>query len=267
MALFVPLLVDQLQGMTAFWHDLMSHPGQDSRILTDLAARFGFTSYLPRLQEWLQSLSSQLTVVAGGVLSYTTRLLNSFAALATMLFIAYYLLLDGQRVIANLLQHIPQAQRSRAQRILDQSAGAVSGYVTGDIFISVICGGAAFVVLMILGIPYAGALALLLALLDLIPGNGATLGGAVLVLAGLFVSPWTGLILLIYFILYQQAENYLLQPLVYSHRVHLHPLMITIAMLLGGAWMGLAGVLLAIPAAEIIRCIAVEWFAKSDSAG
>jgi predicted PurR-regulated permease PerM len=220
------------------------------------------TAYLPRVQEWLQSMSGQMTVVAGGVLTYTTGVLNTLAALVTMFFIAYYLLLDEQRVIANLLKHVPPTQQSRVRRILDESAGAVSGYIMGDILISVICGVAVFVILVVLGVPYAGALALLVAVLDLIPGIGATLGGIGLVVAGLFVSPLTALIILIYFIIYQQVENYVLQPLIYSRRVHLQPLTITIAMLLGGAWMGLVGVLLAIPTAEIIRCIGVEWLAS-----
>ncbi len=83
-----------------------------------------------------------------------------------------------------------------------------------------------------------------------------------LVLAGLFISPFNSLVLLIYFMVYQQVENYLLQPLVYSQRVQLHPLTIFIAVVLGGVWLGVAGAFLAIPAAEIIRIVGAEWLAS-----
>src|SRR4030095_12241432 len=113
--------------------------------------------------------SGQLTVVAGGFLSYTTGVLSAVSALISMLFIAFYLLLDGQRMIASLLQLFQPAQQRRVRRILAQSAGAVSGYIMGNVTISVICGAGVFVLLVILRMPYAGALALMVAILDLIP--------------------------------------------------------------------------------------------------
>jgi len=261
-ALMLPLLVDQFRGLTAFGLDLVNDPGQGDRLLADLASRFGLTPYLPGLTEWLQSLSGQLTTVIGGFLSYTTGVLNFVSALISMLFIAFYLLLDGQRITSTLLQFIPLAQRPRVERVLGQSEDAISNYITGNVTISVICGAAVFVVLVVLRIPFAGALALLVAILDLIPQVGAMLAGVVLVLAGLFVSPFKSLLILAYFLVYQQVENYLLVPRVYGRRVQLHPLTIFLAVVLGGVWLGVAGALLAIPAAEIIRSIAVEWLAN-----
>jgi predicted PurR-regulated permease PerM len=261
-ALFLPPLVDQIQGVTAYGLDLASHPERGDPLLTDLASRYGLTAYLPRLNAWLHSLSGQLTTIAGEFFSYSAALINSVAAMISMLFIAFYLLLDGQRMISALFQFVPEAQRPRARRILGQSAGAVSGYILGNVTISVICGVAVFVVLVLLRMPYAGALALMVGVLDLIPQVGATLGGVALVLAGLFINLFNSLVLLFYFIVYQQVENYLLQPLVYSRRVQLHPLTIFIAVVLGGVWLGVAGAFLAIPAAEIIRIVVAEWLAS-----
>jgi predicted PurR-regulated permease PerM len=258
-ALILPPLVEQIRGLTAFGLDLAIHPGQGDRLLADLASRLGLTSYLPRLSEWLQSLSGQLTVVAGGLLSYTAGVLSLVSAQISMLFIAFYLLLDGQRIVSAILQFVPQAQRPRVQRLLGKSADAIANYIMGNVTISVICGVAVFFVLVLLRMPFAGALALLVAILDLIPEVGATLAGVVLVLAGLFVSPFKSLLILGYFIVYQQVENYLLTPLVYGRRVQLHPLTIFLAVVLGGVWLGVPGALLAIPAAEILRSVAVEW--------
>jgi predicted PurR-regulated permease PerM len=134
----------------------------------------------------------------------------------------------------------------------------VSGYVTGNLAISVICGVTTFVVLLILGMPYAAPLALLVAVLDLVPLVGATLGGALLVIVGLFVEPWKAMVLLVFVLVYQQVESNLLQPLVYSQAVQLNGLVILIALLVGGQLLGIPGALLAIPVAEIIRILITE---------
>jgi predicted PurR-regulated permease PerM len=147
------------------------------------------------------------------------------------------------------------------RRLLTQSAGAISGYITGNLAISVICGVTTFVVLLILGMPYAAPLALLVAVLDLIPLVGATLGGALLVIVGLFVEPWKAVVLLVYIVVYQQVEGSVLQPLVYSKAVQLNGLVILIALLVGGQLLGIPGALLAIPVAEIIRIVVTELLA------
>jgi len=122
----------------------------------------------------------------------------------------------------------------------------------------VICGVTTFVVLVVLGMPYAAPLALPVAVLDLIPLVGATLGGALLVIVGLFVAPWKAVVLLIYIVVYQQVEGSILQPMVYSHAVQLNALVIFIAVLVGGMLLGIPGALLAIPVVEIIRIVVTE---------
>ena len=133
------------------------------------------------------------------------------------------------------------------RRLLSQSAEAISGYISGNLSISVLCGIITFIVLLVLGMPYAAPLALLVAVLDLIPLVGATLGGAILVVVGLFVEPWKAVVLLVYIVVYQQVEGSLLQPIVYSRAVHLNGLVILIALLVGGQLLGIVGALLAIP--------------------
>jgi predicted PurR-regulated permease PerM len=152
----------------------------------------------------------------------------------------------------------PERHQPLVRRLLSRSAGAISGYITGNLAISVICGITTFVVLLLLGMPYAAPLALLVAVLDLIPLVGATLGGALLVIVGLFVEPWKAVVLLVYIVVYQQAEGSLLQPIVYSRAVQLNGLVILIALLVGGQLLGIPGALLAIPVAEIIRILITE---------
>ena len=112
--------------------------------------------------------------------------------------------------------------------------------------------------LVVLGIPYAAALALLVALLDLIPLVGATLGAVVVIVVALFVAWWKALIVLVFFLIYQQFEGSVLQPLVYSRAVHLNALTIFVALLVGGLLLGIPGALVAIPVAEIIRIVVTD---------
>ena len=95
----------------------------------------------------------------------------------------------------------------------------------------------------------------------MIPLVGATLGGALLVIVGLFVAPWKAVVLLIYIVVYQQIEGSILQPMVYSHAVQLSGLVIFIAVLVGGLLLGIPGALLAILVAEIIRIVVTELLA------
>jgi predicted PurR-regulated permease PerM len=160
----------------------------------------------------------------------------------------------------------PERHQPLVRRLLSRSAGAISGYITGNLAISVICGITTFIVLLLLGMPYAAPLALLVAVLDLIPLVGATLGGALLVVVGLFVEPWKAVVLLVYIVVYQQAEGSVLQPLVYSKAVQLNGLVILIALLVGGQLLGIPGALLAIPVAEIIRIVITELLAYRRTA-
>ncbi|HEX5849932.1 MAG TPA: AI-2E family transporter, partial [Rubrobacter sp.] len=180
------------------------------------------------------------------------------AALATILTLTFFLILGSERYVDAGVGLFRERHRPLVRRILDQAAGAISGYVTGNLAISVICGVTTFVVLLVLGMPYAAPLALLVAVLDLVPLVGATLGGALLVIVGLFVEPWKAVVLLVFVLVYQQVESNLLQPLVYSQAVQLNGLVILIALLVGGQLLGIAGALLAIPVAEIIRILITE---------
>ena len=137
----------------------------------------------------------------------------------------------------------------------------IGGYVTGNLFISVIAGTTATLVLYALGVPYAVVLGLLVAILDLVPLAGATLA-AILVstIAFITVDVVKALIVVVFFVVYQQLENHVLQPLVYSRTVQLSPLAILISVLLIGAELaGVLGALAAIPVAGTIQVLISEW--------
>jgi predicted PurR-regulated permease PerM len=263
--ILLPVLVDQIQGLIKFVDSVANAPEGPTEHLKRLAQQYELGWVFERFSDQLSNLRSQLGQAARNVLLSSSDVIVSAAgfvvALVTVLTITFFLILGGERYLNVGVGLLPEAHRPLARRLLTQSAGAVTGYVRGNLAISVICGVVTFAVLVVLGMPYAGALALLVAVLDLIPLVGATLGGALLVIVGLFVAPWKAVVLLVYIVVYQQVEGSVLQPMVYSHAVQLSGLVIFIAILVGGLLAGIPGALLAIPVVEIIRIVVSELIA------
>jgi predicted PurR-regulated permease PerM len=260
--IFLPLLVDQINGLTKFVNTAAQAPEGPTEYIRGLAKQNGFGGLLQRFDVELADLRKQLGDVVGNLFSATGQIAVSaagfVAALATVLTLTFFLILGSERYVNAGVGLFAERHQPLVRRILGQAAGAVSGYVTGNLAISVICGVSTFVVLLLLGMPYAAPLALLVAVLDLVPLVGATLGGVLLVIVGLFVEPWKAVVLLIFVLVYQQVESNMLQPLVYSQAVQLNGLVILIALLVGGQLLGIPGALLAIPVAEIIRIVITE---------
>src|SRR6187200_2477705 len=154
---------------------------------------------------------------------------------------------------------MPPASRPRWRNVGHRIAQTVSGYVTGNLLLSVIAGVTSTIALLIMGVPFALALGLVVAVLDLIPLAGATLAGLLLTTVGLLTSLTAGIVLLVFFILYQQLENHVLQPLVYGRTVQLSPLVVLISILIGSEVAGLLGALGAIPIAGAFQIVIVDW--------
>jgi predicted PurR-regulated permease PerM len=263
--IFLPLLVDQINGLIDFVVAAAQAPEGPTEYIKGLANKYGLGGVFERFSDQLKGLRDELGALVRNFFSSTGAIavgaVGSIAALVTVLTLTFFLLVGSERYLNAGVGLFPEAHQPLVRRLLTQSAGAVSGYITGNLAISAICGVTTFVVLFILGMPYAAPLALLVAVLDLIPLVGATLGGALLVVVGLFVEPWKAVVLLVFVLIYQQVESNVLQPMVYSQAVQLNGLVILIALLVGGQLLGIAGALLAIPVAEIIRIVLSELLA------
>lgn len=267
-ALVIPPLVEQGQALATYVVNIYNQ--RDGLIVQvrDLAAQYGLSEQLTSLQGQLSTLPSRLSAAALPLLSVATGFVGSIYATITILLMTFFLLLDGQRFVNAGLGLFPATERPRLRNLLDQASGAVSGYITGNLTISLIAGISTFLFLNLpfIAMPYAVVLALIVALFDLVPLVGATIGAAIVILVGLFYDPVTGIILIVFFLVYQQIENNLLQPLVYGRSVKLHPLVIFLAVLAGGELLGILGALLAIPVAEIARILLVDWFDRRSPA-
>jgi predicted PurR-regulated permease PerM len=208
-----------------------------------------------KVQAQLRNLPAQTGRVAGPLRDVTVGAIGFASNLVAVLSIAFLLILHRDRYLELLLSALPPKRAARWRRVAPRIYVAVSGYVLGNLAISVIAGACAWIAMTVLGIPFAVPLALLIAFLDLIPMIGATLGAAVVALAALLVSPLAAALWLAYAFVYQQAENYLIQPVVYRRAVQVSALATIVAVLIGGTLLGLLGALLAIPAAATVSLV------------
>jgi predicted PurR-regulated permease PerM len=260
--IFAPLVVQELRQLIDFIVSI-SQAGSLEAYLRDVTDDFGLDWVVDRLSSQLSNLPSQLGELAKSFLLSAGALAMSaagfVAALVSILTLTFFMLLGSERLVNGAVGLFPEPQRPMVRSILGQSGGAVFGYVSGNLAISLIAGVTTFILLEILGIPDPAALALLVAVLDLIPLVGATLGAAVVVIVGFFAAGlWPALVLIVFFLVYQQFEGSVLQPMVYSRAVHLDGLTIFLVVLAGGVLLGIPGALLAIPVAEIIRIVVTE---------
>jgi len=203
--------------------------------------------------------ASKLLGISGTALAVTKGVVTAVVATVTIAFLTLFMLLEGPAWVERLYSLLPEEKQPRWRKVGHDIYRTIGGYVTGNLTISLIAGVASTVVLLAVGVPYAVALGLLVAILDLVPLAGATIA-AVLVTAVAFLDTTTsGVIVLIFFIVYQQLENHVLQPVVYGRTVQLSPLAVLIAVLIGAELAGVIGALAAIPIAGTIQVIFVDW--------
>jgi predicted PurR-regulated permease PerM len=197
--------------------------------------------------------------LSAGVLDVVRSVVTAVVGAIAIIFLTYFMLLEGPRTIDGLLRLVPESARPRYERVGRDIYRSISGYVTGNLLISLVAGTLATGVLFALGSEFAIALGLLVAILDLIPLAGATLAAIIVSTVVFIETDWVRcLILIVFFIAYQQFENHVLQPLVYGRTVQLSPLAVLCAVLVGAQLAGILGALLAIPLAGSLLAIVRE---------
>ncbi len=223
--------------------------GDIGRWLRDIGAQDWARKNLPKIRESLSSSSGPLLTTGRAVVTGTLAIL-------TIGVLTFLMLLRAPQLSASILALLPEQRAERVRRVGGDAARAVTGYVTGNLVISLIAGSFTYAWLRILGVPFAFILALWVAFADLLPLVGATLGAIPSVFVALLQSPGQGIATLIFFVVYQLFENHVLQPVVMAKTVNLNPLTVLIAVLIGVQLAGLLGALLAIPVAGALQVLA-----------
>ena len=208
-----------------------------------------------KVEEWVDKRSGE---VASGALGAATAVLGVVFKTLTILILTLYFLGAYQRIKRGAYRLLPRSRRARGGLIADEILNRVGGYVLGNLATSFIAGVLALVFFVVAGVPYPVALAMLVAMLDLIPLVGATIAAVVCTAVAFFVSAPVGIATAVYFVIYQQVENYVLVPRVMKRTVDISPLATIVAALIGGSLLGVLGALLAIPVAAAIQLIGTE---------
>jgi predicted PurR-regulated permease PerM len=215
-----------------------------------------------KLEEEAEKLPGRLGGAAGTLRDVGFGIVNRIFALITILVLTAFLLGSGRRWVDGFLALQAPERAERLGRVLDDVAGAVSGYVNGVLTIAFIDGAAAFIVLTILGVPFAAPLAVMMGFMSLIPLVGATIGAVIVGLVTVFNDfPGDTIVWTIYAIVYQQVENNLIQPQIQKRTIRLHPFVVLVAVLFGATLLGVLGALVAIPIAASIQIVIRDWWA------
>ena len=232
------------------------------KIVEDLRSGRGPAGHLIErfhVMEYAENNADRIRAYASGLGAPTLAFLRSVATgvagVATIFVLAYLMVLEAPKIVDGFQALFDARRAEHIRRVGHDCARTITGYLTGNLLISVICGALTYLVLVVTGVPYAGLIALFVGLADLIPRAGATLGAVVATAAAFVESTTAGLVVLAFFVLYQQVENHLLQPMIFARTVKLNPLTVLVAILVAVELAGILGALLAIPVAGIIQIL------------
>ena len=262
LSLIVPPVVN---GATGLSQDIPGYVTdlRDSKTIRDFDDKYDVTS---KLREEAQKLPDKLGDAAGALQGIAVGVANAAFQLLTILTMTFFLLLSGRRMVSFLITRFGRHREERLHDVAERIYKSTSGYVAGALTITSINGILTFIVLTLLGVPFAVPLAVMMAFFGLIPLVGATIGGVLILIVTLFNDfPSATIIYGAFLVLYQQVENNVLQPFIFKRTVNVPPLAVIVAILAGSSVLGIVGALVAIPIAAALQIVFREWFADKTT--
>jgi predicted PurR-regulated permease PerM len=226
---------------------------QRNQTINDLIERYDI---LNKVQSALDA--GTVGNAVGGVVGGARLIFGTIFSVLTVLVLTIYFMAAFDRIKQGAYNLVPASRRQRVALLTDEILAKVGAYIVGALAIAVLAGASTWVLAMILGLAYPFALAVVVAAFDLIPQIGATLGAVVVTLVGVASSLTTGIICAVFFIVYQQVENYLIYPNVMRRSVKVSDVAAVVAALLGASLFGVVGALAAIPMVAAIQLIGRE---------
>jgi predicted PurR-regulated permease PerM len=252
LAAAIPALIGQVTQLTRQLPHLLAELRDHSSLIGRANDRF-------HLQQRIEAITSgDDQKLAGGLLGAGEMVLSATAATSTALALTIYFLVDLPRIRQLIYRMFPHSRRPRAILIGDEMFTKIGGFVLGNLLTSLIAGVGTFIWLVIFGIPYPLLLAIMVALLDLVPIVGSTVGGIIVTLVALSVSLPVALATLAFYIAFRLTEDYLLVPKIVGRVVQVPATLTLVAVLIGGVALGIVGALIAIPVAASVRIVLQE---------
>jgi predicted PurR-regulated permease PerM len=253
-ALMIPLVVEQLRALIEAAPDILA----DASRYTE--RWFGFEISQASLEQQLSNADADLTGfatnIAGNVFGFASSLVGAIFMLLTIGLFTFYLTADGPRFRRSVLSLLPAHRQPHVLWTWEVAIEKTGAYLYSRLLLAIVSGFATFVVLSILGVPFAVPLAIWMGLVSqFIPTIGTYIAMALPLLVALVGSPVDALILLVFFTAYQQVENYLLSPRITAKTMQLHPAVAFGCAIAGASIAGLIGALIALPVAAIVQAI------------
>jgi predicted PurR-regulated permease PerM len=259
-ALLIPPIVEQLNNLInnlpQYVDDLQEFVQKNDR-LRQIEADYNITA---ELEEQARTLPSRVGDAAGILSDIGLGLVNSVFAGVSILVLSLFMIGSGRSWLHWIATRQGPERAASLDRLFDRIGNAVGNYVAGALGQAALAGVLAYIVLRILGVPYAGSLAVIIFLLDLVPLVGATLGAIIVGIITVFNDfPTVTIIWAIWSVVYQQVENNVIQPRIQARAVEVHPFVVLVSVLFGSTLFGVLGALLAIPIAAAIQISIHEW--------
>jgi predicted PurR-regulated permease PerM len=249
----VPPIIDQTQSFIdqapTYLSDLKKNP-----TVRDLDSRFHI---IKQATAFVQS-PDLAAKSFGGVLGVGKVVFSAVFSAITVLTLTLYFMSSLPDMKQAAYRALPRSRRARVGLLTDDILERVGGYVAGALTIALCAGVSSYVVLLVAGVPYPVALALVVMVTDLVPVIGATIGAVVVSAVAFTEDLRTGLVVAVFYLLYQQLENYVLYPRIMKRSVDVSPAVTIVAVLLGGGLLGIVGALLAIPIAAAVQLVLAE---------
>lgn len=252
----VPPLVRQTSNFISNAPNLIEDARDTDTPLGKFVDRYNLKDDIDKLST---QLSDRLDNIGSAAVTGFSRVTGSLFSILTVLVLTFMMLIEGPRWLRFGRGLIPDEHHERADRLAFDMYRVVKGYVNGQVILALLAALLILPVLLIVGVSYPAALIVVVFICGLIPLVGHTIGAVIVSFVALFTSPWAALIVLGYYILYQQIENYVVQPKVQANSTNMSPLLVFSAVIVGVSFGGLLGGLVAIPVAGCLRIALLDY--------
>ncbi|MGH7194826.1 MAG: AI-2E family transporter [Candidatus Saccharimonadales bacterium] len=240
--------------------------GVAPNLVRDLRSQDSQTGHLIRkyhlekqVDDFSGQLSERLKHAGGAAFSTVQRIGSSIFSVLTIWVLTFMMLIEGPRWLSFIRETIPDRHHKMADRLANDMYRVIKGFVNGQVVLAALASVLILPAVLILHISYPVALLVVIFICGLIPMIGHTIGAIIVTLVALFHSTSSAIIILAYYILYQQIENYLIQPRIQANTTNMSPLLVFMSVVIGVSFGGLFGGLVAIPVGGCLRIVALEY--------
>ena len=255
----VPPIVSQTDDLISDLPTYIDSLETSDTFIAESARKFNLVD---EIRDSKNQIVDQLKSSGGPIFNIVTRISSSFAAVFTVIVLTFFMLVEGPDWLQKFWSLQDKDKENRRKILALKMYRIVTRYVGAQILLAILLGVVAYIILRLFGIQFALSIAAISGIFGLIPLVGATLAGALMVIAALFKSTGTAVAILVIFVVYQQIENSFIQPLVHSKSVDMSPLLILMSAIVGAVFAGLLGALLAIPVGACLRVLVNDYIER-----